>query len=244
MDATSLLEARTRPAGRGRASDDRGRGRRAAGRWLALVVVASLLGSCATLKQRDPYETERDKTAKGAGAGAAAGAAAAILRGEREADEILAGAAIGAVVGGGIGAYMDHQEERLTRIPGTRVERVSEDVLLVHFDSDVLFPVDSASLQPGAQSSLTRVGSVLLDYPKTAVVVQGHTDSTGSEEYNQALSERRAQAVFNYLVGRGVGPDRMTAVGYGEGLPVAPNDTEWGREQNRRVAILLKGRAR
>ena len=244
MDANSLLQMRTRAAGRGRAPRARDRARRAVGRCLALVVAASLLGSCATLQQRDPYETERDKTAKGAGVGAAAGAAAAILRGEREADEILAGAAIGAVVGGGIGAYMDHQEERLTRIPGTSVERVSEDVLLVNFESDVLFPVDSAALQPGAQGTLSRVGSVLLDYPKTAVVVQGHTDATGSEEYNQTLSERRAQAVFNYLVGRGVDPGRMTAVGYGETLPVAPNDTEWGREQNRRVDILLKARAR
>lgn len=228
---------RTRPDGT--------RARRAALRGLALVTAAGLLASCATLQERDPYyETQRDKTAKGAGAGAVAGAAAAVLKGEREADEILAGAAIGAVVGGGIGAYMDHQEERLTRIPGTTVERVSDDVLLVHFDTDVLFPVDSAALQAGAQGTLGQVGRVLLDYPKTAVVVQGHTDSTGSEEHNQALSERRAQAVYNYLVGRGVGPDRMTAVGYGESLPVAPNDTERGREQNRRVDVLLKAQAR
>jgi outer membrane protein OmpA-like peptidoglycan-associated protein len=128
----------------------------------------------------------------------------AVLAGEREADEILAGAAIGAVVGGGIGAYMDHQEERLTRIPGTTVERVSEDVILIHFDSDVLFDVDSAVLDPGSQGTLSQVAQVLHDYPKTAVVVQGHTDSTGAEEHNQALSERRAQAVHNYLVGRGV----------------------------------------
>lgn len=249
MDETTRfqrpLKTRSGPAGRNlRTHLPRRRMRPAAGRCLALLVAGSLLGGCAALQQRDPYETQRDKTAKGAGVGAAAGAAAAILKGEREADEILAGAAIGAVVGGGIGAYMDHQEERLTRIPGTTVERVSDDVLLVHFDTDVLFPVDSASLQPGAQGTLSRVGSVLLDYPKTAVVVQGHTDATGSEEHNQALSERRAQSVYNYLVGRGVPPDRMTSVGYGESLPVAPNDTEWGREQNRRVDVLLKGRAR
>lgn len=219
--------------------------RRTAARCLALVAVAGLLASCAALQQRDPYyETQRDKTAKGAGAGAAAGAAAAVLRGEREADEILAGAAIGAVVGGGIGAYMDHQEERLTRIPGTTVERVSDDVILVHFESDVLFAVDSATLQSGAQGTMGQVGRVLLDYPKTAVVVQGHTDSSGSEEHNQALSERRAQSVRNYLIGRGVDSGRMTAVGYGESLPVAPNDTESGREQNRRVDVLLKARAR
>lgn len=211
--------------------------------FVALAAAGALLASCATIQQRDPYETRRDKTAKGAGIGAAAGAAGAILKGEREADEILAGAAIGAVVGGGIGAYMDHQEERLTRIPGTSVERVSDDVILVHFDSDVLFNVNSAGLDPGSQGTLSQVAQVLHDYTKTAVVVQGHTDSTGSEEHNQALSQRRAQAVHNYLVGRGVEPARMTAVGYGESLPAASNDTEWGRQQNRRVDILLKARA-
>ncbi|HEX6200697.1 MAG TPA: OmpA family protein, partial [Thermoanaerobaculia bacterium] len=189
--------------------------------FIALAAAGALLASCATIRQRDPYETRRDKTAKGAGIGAAAGAVGAVLAGEREADEILAGAAIGAVVGGGIGAYMDHQEERLTRIPGTTVERVSEDVILIHFDSDVLFEVDSAVLDPGSQGTLSQVAQVLHDYPKTAVVVQGHTDATGSEEHNQALSERRAGAVHNYLVGRGVDTGRMTAVGYGESLPVA-----------------------
>lgn len=211
---------------------------------VALAAAGALLASCATIRQRDPYETRRDKTAKGAGIGAAAGAAGAILKGEREADEILAGAAIGAVIGGGIGAYMDHQEERLTRIPGTTVERVSEDVILIHFESDVLFQVDSAVLDAGAQGTLSQVAQVLHDYPKTAVVVQGHTDSTGSEEHNQALSERRAQAVYNYLVGRGVDAGRMTAVGYGESLPVASNGTDFGRQQNRRVDMLLKAKAR
>jgi outer membrane protein OmpA-like peptidoglycan-associated protein len=76
------------------------------------------------------------------------------------------------------------------------------------------------------------------------VVVQGHTDSTGSEQHNQSLSERRAQAVKNYLIGRGIDDGRMTAVGYGETLPVASNDTDWGRQQNRRVDVLLKAKAR
>jgi outer membrane protein OmpA-like peptidoglycan-associated protein len=217
--------------------------------WTALtllaVLAATLLSSCAAIQRRDPYyETQRDKTAAGAGIGAAAGAAGAILKGEREADEILAGAAIGAVVGGGIGAYMDHQEEKLTRIPGTTVERVSQDVILVHFESDVLFGVDSAALSSNAQGTVAQVGQVLLEYPKTAVVVQGHTDSTGSEQHNQSLSERRAQAVKNYLIGRGIDDGRMTAVGYGETLPVASNDTDWGRQQNRRVDVPLKAKAR
>ena len=147
-------------------------------------------------------------------------------------------------MGGGIGAYMDHQEEKLTRIPGTSVERVSQDVILVHFNSDVLFAVDSAALSPSSQSTVSQFGQVLLDYPKTAVVVQGHTDSTGSEQHNQDLSERRARSVHNYLVGRGIDGGRMTAVGYGETLPVADNDTDWGRQQNRRVDVLLKAKAR
>jgi len=214
--------------------------------FLALALVVALLAGCAgaTAPYRGPYETRRDKTAKGAGIGAAAGAAAAVLKGERQADEILAGAAIGAVVGAGVGAYMDAQEEKLARIPGTTVERVSPDTILVHFDSDVLFDVDSAIVSPSARGTLEQVAQVLIEHPKTALVVQGHTDATGSEEHNQQLSERRADAVKNYLIGRGVDSVRMTAVGYGEGYPVASNDTESGRQLNRRVDLLIKAKAK
>ena len=213
---------------------------------LALLLATTLLAGCATYQptgNSEPRQTTRDKTVKGAGIGAAAGAAAAVLKGEREADEILAGAAIGAAVGAGVGLYMDHQEEKLGHIPGTTVERVSKDTLLVHFQSDILFGVDSASLGGSAASTLDQVASVLLEYPKTAVVVQGHTDSTGTEVHNQQLSERRAEAVYNYLAGRGVDPGRMSALGYGESFPVASNDTEAGRQLNRRVDILLKAKA-
>lgn len=208
------------------------------------VLLLPLVVGCASMRERDPYTTKRDKTAKGAGIGAAAGAVGAVLAGQREADEILAGAAIGAVVGGGVGAYMDHQEEKLTRIPGTTVERVSEDTILIHFNADILFDVDSASLRPQSQGTLREVASVLLDYPKTAVVIQGHTDSTGSEQHNQALSERRARSVESFLIGRGIDPPRTTAVGYGESMPIASNATESGRQLNRRVDILLKAKAR
>lgn len=212
-------------------------------RLLALPLAALLLASCAAY-QSTGGETERDKTRKGAAAGAAAGALGAILLGETEAEEILAGAAIGAGVGAGVGAYMDRQEERLARIPGTSVERVGRDTLLVHFDSDVLFDVDSAVLDAASRASLDRVASVLVDFPKTAVVIQGHTDSTGSETHNLTLSQRRARAVYGHLVSRGVDPGRMTHVGHGEAYPVASNDTAWGRQQNRRVDILLKAKAR
>jgi outer membrane protein OmpA-like peptidoglycan-associated protein len=147
------------------------------------------------------------------------------------------------VIGGGIGAYMDAQQEKLARIPGTSVERVGEDTLLVHFESDVLFDVDSSTIDSGGRDTLEEVAGVLDQYDKTAVVIQGHTDSTGSEEHNQALSERRADSVRGYLASRGVDGGRIVAVGMGEGYPVASNDSENGRRQNRRVDILLKAKA-
>ena len=215
----------------------RGRRRAISGAFLIFCLTA-----CASVTS--PYSTERDKTAKGAGFGAAAGAVAAILDGGREADEILAGAAIGAVVGGGIGAYMDAQEEKFARIPGTTTERVGPDTLLVRFDSDVLFEIDSAALCASCRDSMEETAWVLNQYPKTAVIVQGHTDSTGSEEHNQALSERRARAVQGFLVGRGVAGERIATVGYGEAYPVAANDTPFGRRLNRRVDLMLRAKAR
>lgn len=208
---------------------------------LALLVVWLLAAGCAGL--RGPYTTDRDKTAKGAGIGAASGAAAALLLGEREADEILARAAIGAGIGAGVGAYLDAQEEQLARIPGTSVERISDDTLLVRFDSNVLFDVDSSIVDSQGAATLDRVASVLVEHRKTAVIIQGHTDSTGSETHNLELSERRAAAVRNHLVGRGVDPVRMTATGLGEAYPVASNDTSHGRQLNRRTDILLKAKA-
>lgn len=214
--------------------------RKTIGTCSVLTIAILLLAGCASVGGH--YETRRDKTAKGAGIGAAAGAVAAILDGKHQADEILAGAAIGAVVGGGVGVYMDAQEEKIARIPGTSVERVAPDTLLVHFDSDVLFAVDSASLNGSSRAALDEMAGVINEYRKTAVVVQGHTDSTGSEQHNQELSERRAGTVRNFLVGRGVAPARVTALGYGETSPRASNDTPRGRQLNRRVDVLLRAR--
>jgi outer membrane protein OmpA-like peptidoglycan-associated protein len=221
-------------------------------RWMAaLLVTTGLFPACASHKSpevssappttRDKAVT-RDKTVKGAGIGAAAGAAGALLVGKREADQILIGTAIGAVAGAGVGAYLDAQEQKLARIPGTTVERTDAETLLVRFDSDVLFPLDSD--RPTAQSLVTlgEVGDVLVRYPKTAVVVQGHTDSTGPTDYNVELSERRALAVKDLLVDRGVDQRRVAAIGHGEVYPVASNGFEDGRRRNRRVTILLKSR--
>jgi outer membrane protein OmpA-like peptidoglycan-associated protein len=211
--------------------------------FIALFLLASLFLAGAAEAQRRERYTKRDRMWKGAGIGAAVGAAGAVIKGKREADEILAGAAIGGVVGGAIGAYMDRQQERLAHIPGTTVERVGEDTLLVHFNSDVLFDTGSATLDSDGRSTLAEVADVINEYRKTAVVVQGHTDSVGSEESNQYLSERRAGSVENYLINRGVDPDRVASVGFGEGAPVASNASPYGRRQNRRVDVLLKAKS-
>lgn len=207
---------------------------------LGLLVLLST--ACASVG--GPYETRRDKTAKGAAIGAAVGAAVAIIDGKSEADEILAGAAIGGAVGAGVGVYMDAQEEKIARIPGTSVERVDPSTLLVHFDSDLLFEVDSARLDSASRDSLMSMASVLQEYPKTAVIVQGHTDATGSEEHNHSLSERRAGNVRNFLIERGIDPVRLVAIGYGETAPRASNDTDYGRQLNRRVDVMLRAKAR
>jgi outer membrane protein OmpA-like peptidoglycan-associated protein len=211
----------------------------------ASLVLAMTAGCASHRAQTQPssHVTHRDKTAKGAAIGAAAGATTAVIAGKRAADQILVGAAIGGVVGAGVGAYMDAQEERLARIPGTHVERVENDMLLVRFDSDILFRTDSAQLGPAARGTVEEVANVLTEYRKTAVVVQGHTDSVGPTNHNMNLSQRRAESVESALVSHGVASQRVVANGYGETMPVATNNSERGRQLNRRVEILLKAKA-
>lgn len=212
-------------------------------RWRLLVLaglVATMVAGCATTTDpNDPYA----RTKKGAMIGAAVGAAAGLFVGDGELDEVLGGAAVGAGVGAGIGVYMDKQQRELEEIEGAEVERIDEETLRVSFDSDILFPIDSAQLSAQSKRDLDAFADVMTEYRKTAILVQGHTDSTGTEAYNLGLSERRAEAVRNHLLLRQVAPDRMEAVGYGEAYPVASNDTEAGRAQNRRVSILVRGKA-
>ena len=118
-----------------------------------------------------------------------------------------------------------------------------EETLRINFDSDILFAIDSATLSEPSKYNLDEFAQVMRAYPKTAILIQGHTDSSGSEEYNMTLSERRAQSVFNHLALREVAPDRMAAIGYGEGYPVADNATAAGRALNRRVSILVRGKS-
>jgi outer membrane protein OmpA-like peptidoglycan-associated protein len=203
-----------------------------------VLLTLLLIVGCATQPSDDPYA----QTKRNAAIGAALGAAAGLFVGDGELDEVLGGAAVGAGVGAGIGLYMDKQQEALEEIDDVDVERIDEETLRVNFDSDILFAVDSAILSDASKYSLDEFARVMIDYPKTAILIQGHTDSTGSEEYNLKLSERRADAVFNHLALRDVAPDRMAAIGYGEGYPVADNSTPAGRQLNRRVSILIRGK--
>jgi outer membrane protein OmpA-like peptidoglycan-associated protein len=177
----------------------------------------------------------------GAGVGAAAGAGLGQAIG-RNTKGTLIGAGIGAAIGGlagwQIGAYMDRQEAALQQaFADSEAAAVSreQDVLTATFKGDVFFDFDSAILKPGAYTEIDRTATVLNNYPQTTILVAGHTDSRGSETYNQQLSERRAQAVRDALVARGVDPRRLRVIGYGESQPISSNDA-----MNRRVELRIE----
>jgi outer membrane protein OmpA-like peptidoglycan-associated protein len=174
----------------------------------------------------------------GALGGAAAGAVIGGLA-SGSARGAIVGAAIGGAAGAAVGAIMDSQAEDLQdRLPNARVERVGEGIA-VTFDSGILFAVNQATLQPAGQQNLRDLVASLEEYEGTEVLVVGHTDSTGEEAYNQSLSERRADAARNFLTGAGLDAGRVRAMGRGELEPIASNDTEAGRQQNRRVEIAI-----
>ena len=134
---------------------------------------------------------------------------------------------------------MDRQAEEMQRdLENAKVERVGEGIKIT-FDSGILFDVDSSVLQPESRSNIESLANILNRYPDTEIVVEGDTDSTGSEDYNLALSERRAQAVANYQISLGVDSERISIIGLGETNPVATNETVEGRQQNRRVEIAI-----
>ncbi|MCP1468391.1 outer membrane protein OmpA-like peptidoglycan-associated protein [Sphingobium sp. OAS761] len=164
-----------------------------------------------------------------------------LVGGKRDRTEKIVGAGIGAIAGAGIGAYMDAQERKLREeTAGSGVDVIRDgDNLLLRMPSGITFGYDSATVQPQFQPTLNDVASVLAQYPKTYIDVLGHTDSDGSDAYNQGLSERRAQAVANYLVSRGVQSARIGTRGYGETQPIASNATEEGKAANRRVEIKI-----
>lgn len=175
---------------------------------------------------------------RGALGGAAAGAVVGGLASGSARGAIL-GAAIGGAAGAAVGAVMDSQAEDLQdKLPNARVERVGEGINVI-FDSGILFDVNSSTLRPEAQSNLRQLVTSLEEYEGTDVLVVGHTDSTGADDYNQGLSERRSDSARNFLIGAGLASDRVSAIGRGEMEPVASNDTLSGRQENRRVEIAI-----
>lgn len=209
---------------------------------LSVLLLAStlLLWGCA-----QPTTQTQKGAMYGTGIGAAVGAGLGQVIGGNTKSTLIGaglGAALGGVAGGSIGRYMDNQEEALRQqfnaSEAASVQRTA-DVLAVTFKSDVLFDVNSSTLKAGAYTEIDRVATVLQQYPQTTIQIAGHTDSTGAEDLNQKLSERRAESVYNALSGKGVAPARMRTIGFGESQPIADNATEAGRQLNRRVVVTI-----
>ena len=209
----------------------------------ALGLSAALLTTAACTT--DPYTGERriNRTAVGAVLGAGAGYLLGdVIGGRGDRAERIIGAGIGAVAGGAVGAYMDRQERELRRqTAGTGVDVIRQgDDLLLRMPSGITFDHDRSDVKPEFRATLDEVAATLNTYNQTYIDVLGHTDSTGTPEYNQALSERRAQSVAAYLSARGVSPARMATRGYGESaLLYSPDDTEAERAANRRVELKI-----
>ena len=185
---------------------------------------------------------EWNRTAKGAAIGAGAGGAAGGLIGHAAGNTvtgILIGAAVGGAAGALIGNYMDKQAAEIERdIEGARVERIGEGIKIT-FSSGILFDVNRADLKDYSKAELVKLAHILNKYDDTNILLAGHTDSTGSDEYNLGLSRRRAQSVAHYLSIHNVKPERFTVYGYGKSDPIASNDSVDGRAQNRRVEVAI-----
>ena len=199
---------------------------------VVLILATLQLSACASWRNRD----------KGAVIGAAAGGTVGGVIGNQT-GSTARGAIIGAVIGGAAGAIIGHQMDQQAKelqqnIPGATVTRVGEGIA-VTFASGLLYDFDSDVIKPTAAQNLRTLAQSLDKYPNTDILIVGHTDATGSDNYNQSLSERRAQSAQLFLVREGVSNSRLRATGRGESEPIASNDTESGQAQNRRVEIAI-----
>ncbi|MBA3448580.1 MAG: OmpA family protein [Pseudaminobacter sp.] len=210
--------------------------------WLAALVATAFVGACTT----DPYTGEQkvSNTAGGAALGAGLGALAGMAVGGSsvaQRNAVLIGAGVGALAGGAIGATMDKNEAELrAQLQGTGVSVTrAGDQIILNMPSDITFGVDQDSVKPGFYQTLNSVALVLNRFQQTVVDVYGHTDSSGDDNYNFDLSQRRALSVANYLSAQGVDSRRFSVTGFGETRPIASNASTAGKSQNRRVEIQL-----
>lgn len=210
---------------------------------IAVAATAVLLSACST----DPYTGEEkvSNTAVGAGTGALIGTAAGAIVGStthaKTSTAMLVGAGLGALAGGGVGAYMDNQEAKLRqRLEGTGVSvtRVGDNIVL-NMPSNITFDTDQDHIKPAFYPTLDSVAIVLHEFNRTHVEVDGHTDSDGSDAYNEDLSLRRAGSVADYLESQNLNPHRFEVAGMGKRQPIATNATAEGKAQNRRVEIHI-----
>jgi len=207
---------------------------------LLLCIIFSLaISGCATDTQ------QQKKRNIGAALGAVVGAGVGYAIGgdlQGAAIGAGAGAVAGGLAGNQIGKYMDQQEaemqQALAAVEAASIQR-EQDILAITLKSDFSFDFDSAVIKPGAEDEIARIAAVLIKYPQTNISIEGHTDSKGAEAYNMDLSKSRAEAVKASLIGRGLSSSRLQTIGFGESKPVATNDTEAGRQQNRRVRIVI-----
>lgn len=210
---------------------------------IGILAVAALAAGCETL---NPYtgESETSKATKGALIGAAAGAVVGLASGDDAVDRrqrALIGAGVGALAGGSVGYYMDQQEAKLrAELEGTGVSvtRIGDNITL-NMPGNITFATDSADLNADFFNVLNSVSKVLKEFDQTLVEVAGHTDNTGSDDYNKALSDRRASSVARYFESRKITSQRLLTVGMGESRPIADNGTSEGRQANRRVEITM-----
>jgi outer membrane protein OmpA-like peptidoglycan-associated protein len=210
---------------------------------VAMLSAVVALTACTTL---DPYTREERpaRAQRQAVIGAAAGAVAGLITGDSSMERkkrALVGAGLGALAGAGVGNYMDRQEAKLRAEldrTGVSVTRVGDNITL-NMPGNITFATNSADLNAAFFEVLNSVSLVVNEFEQTVIEVAGHTDSTGADQYNQQLSERRASAVAAYLGTRSVRADRVITVGMGETRPIANNETDQGRQQNRRVELTL-----
>lgn len=214
---------------------------------IAITCLVAVFGLTACMK--DEYGNQRPMTdsEKGALIGAGIGALIGLTQKNKRTKKVLIGAVGGGLAGYAVGSYMDSQKKDLNKVLAGEIQSgvielksLPDHHILVTMTSASAFDVDSSSIKPSFYSTMDKISNVVNRYGKTHLTIVGHTDSTGTNAYNQALSERRANAVLGYFSNKGVIPQRLKAIGKGETMPRADNQTAYGRSLNRRVDIIIE----